>query len=316
MLLANLGLFILSCLVLIIAGYFTIKSLTKISKFLRISEFVAGFIIMAIATTLPELFVGINSALAKNTALILGTVIGSIIVNITLILGIAIVLARNIEISSPTIRKNAWFMLFLISLPIIMIWINKGISKIGGIVLVCISIVYFYRTFKQSRTFTKAIKDKIKRWEGVIYPLLFLFTTLVLFFSAKYVVKYATLLSIDLNLAPILIGLFLVALGTSLPELIFSTEAVLQKHPDMVIGDIIGACIMNATLILGISSIIYPITADIVLFFTSAIFMIVTVFLLITFIESENKLTWKEGVSLILFYVLFIIIELNIKGIL
>lgn len=316
MLLVNLSLFISACLVLIISGYFSIRSLTKVAKFLRINEFVAGFIIMAIATSLPELFVGINAALAKNTALILGTIIGSNIINITLILGIAIVLARKIDVSSPTIRKNAWFMLFFLALPLVMIWLNKSIDKIGGIILIVISIGYLYRTYKQSRIFTKEIKDSIKKWEGIFYPLLFLITTAVLFFSAKYVVKYGTLLSLDLSLAPILIGLFLIALGTSLPELIFSTEAILQKHHDMVLGNIIGSCIVNSTLILGIVALITPISADIVLFFTSAIFMLVTAFLLITFIESDNKLTWKEGVSLILFYVLFIIIELNIQGIL
>ena len=85
-LLIHLLMFIISCLILVTAGSLLVKFLSKISSFLHVSEFVAAFILMAIATTLPELFVGISSALKNNTALALGTVLGSNIANLTLII--------------------------------------------------------------------------------------------------------------------------------------------------------------------------------------------------------------------------------------
>lgn len=314
MLLINLGLFIVSCLVLVIAGFWLVKSLSKISRFLRISEFVAAFLIMGIATSIPELFVGINAALARHTSLILGTVIGSNIADLTLVVGVAVLLARKISVEKQTVKKNAWWMIFFVSLPLIMMYIGNSIERWEGALLICVSSFYLYRLYKQSRKFTKAVENRIQRWEMVVYPILLIFCTLILFFSAKYIVEYGSLLALDLYLPPLLIGLIFVALGTSLPELVFGSEAVLRGHGSMVIGDSIGSVVINSTLILGIVALIYPITAHMAYFFVSAVFMLIMCFLFLTFVESGSKLSWKEGLSLLLFYVLFIIVELSIKG--
>jgi len=315
MLISNLVIFIISCLVLILSGSFLVKSLAKIASFLKISEFVVGFLIMAVATSVPELFVGITAALNANPALALGTVIGSNIVDLTLVIGIVILLSRGIEVKQMKIKKDALFMFFIAILPLVLMFLGNTLSRVDGVILIAVFLLYSYKLLKQSRSFSKKVEDGIKRVEIVSYSVLFIISLFLLFFSANYVVKYATLLSIDLALPPILIGLFLIALGTSLPELVFGARAALTGHGGMSLGDIMGAIVVNSTLVLGVTAIIYPITADFLLFLVSGVFMILIIFLFVTFLESGNKLSWREGVSLIMFYIFFIILELYITTI-
>lgn len=309
----NLTLLILSCLVLVISGSFLVKSLSKIASYLKISEFVVGFIIMAFATSIPELFVGISSALAHNTALALGNVIGANILDLTIVIGIVILLGRGIKIKRKTTKKDALYMFFIATLPLALMWIGHSISRIDGIILLGAFFFYAGKLFKEKKIFKKEAENHEKKWEPVLNTALFIFSLALLFLSSRFVVKYATLLSFDLLLPPILIGLFLVSIGTTLPELIFESRAVLMGHSEMALGDLIGSVIVNSTLVLGVTALIFPITADLLLFITSGIFMLIVAFLFATFVESGNKLYIKEGIALILLYIFFIIIEFYVK---
>jgi cation:H+ antiporter len=314
-LLINLGLFALSCVILLASGSFFISALTKITSFLKMNKFVVSFIIVGIATSLPEFFVGISSALAKQTSISLGNVIGSNIANLTIILGLPILLARGIKINSKTIKKESLYMFFIALLPLVLMFIGKSLSRIDGLILVIVFITYCIWLIKQRKNFPKQEEDKVGRWEIILQTFLFIISVVVLQFSAKYTVKYASLLSIDLALPQIFIGLFLIALGTSLPELVVGFHAVKKKEEDIVLGNIMGSVVANSTLVLGVTAIIFPITTNLLIFFTSIGFMILATFLFTTFVESGNKLGVKEGIAMILLYMFFIMIELYIKNI-
>ena len=314
MLALNLLYFVLSCIVMVFAGTFLIKNLTKIARFLLITEFAAAFIIMAVATSLPELFIGITSALAKNPALSFGNVMGANILNLTLITGIIILVARKIEIKSKKIRRDAFFTSLIILLPIILFLIGNKLSRYDGAILLAVFFMYSYRLIKQRKKFKKKLEDRVKRKEIVLTTFLFILFLFVLFFSAKFVVHYASLLVFDLKLPAIMIGLFLVSFGTTLPELIFGVRAAQLKHADMSLGDQLGTMIANSTLVLGVAALIYPIEVAFAPFMISAIFLFVTGFLFVTFVESGRKLDTREGISLILLYIFFVIIEFYVRG--
>ena len=314
-LIINLALFLTSCIVLVLAGSWLVRSLSKISGFLRISEFVAGFIIMALATSLPELFVGITSALTKNTALLLGTVIGSNIANLTIIAGIPILLARGMKIKSRRTKTDALYLVFISIIPLTLMLIGRQLDRIDGAILIVIFFVYARRMYLQRKIFKKEYEeDRFKRKTIFLTTLLFVISLAILFFAAKFVVKYATALSLDLALPPIIIGIFLIAIGTSLPELAFGSQAAIKGHSEMVLGNLIGSNIANLTLILGVTALIYPISSDFLLFITAGVYMLIITFLFATFVESGSKLYIKEGISLILLYMFFIIIEFYVKG--
>jgi len=310
---SNLIYFILSCIVLIASGIYLTKSLSKIAKFLNISEFSAAFIIMAFATSIPELFVGVSSALAGNPALSLGNIIGANILDLTLIVGIIVLSSREIKFKSDKIGKDVYLMLISIILVITLYSIGHSLSRIDGIILLSFFLLHTYSVFKKRKKYPKKIKDNKGGTKKFLWLIIFLIALVGLFISSSFVVKYASNLAIDLKLPKIIIGLFLLSIATTLPELIFGISASKLEHKEMAIGNQIGTIVVNSTLVLGIVAIISPITVEFIPFIISAIFMFISAFIFITFLKSGRKLEKYEGISLILIYVLFIIFQFFVK---
>jgi len=309
----NIGLFAFSCIVLIVAGGALVRSLSRLAAFLRVSEFIAAFVIMAISTSLPELFVGIQSARAGNPALALGTVIGSNIVDLTFVAGISILIARGLVVKSAAIRKDVWYMLGIAALPMILMILGNQLSRLDAIILLAVLVVYGYRIFKVHGKYEREMHDKVGRWEVLLQMLVFLTALGVLFVSSQYVVFYATELALMLFLPPIFIGLIFLALGTSLPELIFESRTMMKGKSEMALGNLIGSVVINSTLVLAVTALIMPITANFFLFLTSGFFMLVATFIFATFVYTGRKLTYVEGIAMLLLYIVFIIGELNIQ---
>lgn len=306
----NLVYFILAVLVLLISGIYLVKALIRIARLLGISEFSAAFIIMAFATSIPELFVGISSALIGSSSLSLGNVIGANILDLTLITGIIILSAKTIKFNSKRIGGEVYFMLFILLSVIVLFVIGNQLSRIDGVILLSLFFIHVYGIFKRRKKYKKKIKS-----EGIMkgefhWLLIFLLALVGLFLSSGFVVKYASLLAVDFGFSEIVIGLFLLSFATTLPELVFGISASKMKHKEMAIGDQIGTVVANSALILGLVAIINPITAEFMPFIVSSIFMFVSAFIFVTFVKSGNKLERIEAISLILLYVLFIVVQL------
>lgn len=310
---SNFLYFAIAGLFLVISGILLVKSLEKIARFLRISEFTAAFIIMAFATSVPELMIGISSAIQGNPALSLGNIIGANILDLTLITGIFVVLARKIEFKTNKVGRGVYFMFASMLLLMVLYLIGNSISRIDGGILLGIFLINSYRMFKKREKYLSKLKDGLSRKEGVFYSVLFVTSVAVLFISSNYIVQYAHEIAIDLQIPQIIIGLFLLSIATTLPELVFGLTAVLKMHPEMAIGDQIGTVFTNIALIVGVVALIHPITTTFLPFVISGIFMILSAFLFVTFIQSGRKLDLREGISLILMYIFFVVIQFFIK---
>lgn len=306
--------FILSCIGLFIFGAALVRALTRVTYFLRISEFVAGFLIIAVSTSIPELFVGIQSALAGIPALSMGTVIGSNIADLTLIIGIAMILSKRIKIQSKTIKKDALLMVLIGALPLALMYSGKQLSRIDGVILIIAFIWFEYRMIRQRKSFHKELTNHIGHAEAIMAMLILVVSIVGLYLASQSAVTYAQALSIEMGMPPILIGLILLALGTGLPELTFESIAVKTGHPEMALGDVIGSVVTNSTLVLGVTAIIMPIETDFFLFLVAGLFLISIAILFAAFVAARY-LTWEVGIGLILLYIFFIIVELEIKGV-
>lgn len=309
----NLVYFALACITLTISGIYLVKSLSKIARFLGISEFSAAFIIMAFATSIPELFVGISSALSKVPELSLGNIIGANIIDLTLISGIIIILSKEIKIKTQKIGNDVYFMLIALLLVIVLYSLGQSLSRVDGLILLGFFIINSIRVLKKRKRYTKKIKDKEEKRRELSWLLIFIFALIGLFISSAFAVKYGSNLAIDLHLPKIMIGLLVLSIATTLPELVFGISAINLKHNIMAIGDQTGTILTNSTLILGIVSIISPITAEFFPFLIASIFMIISGFIFIMFLKTGRKLERIEGISLILIYILFITMEFFIK---
>src|SRR3989339_1036259 len=151
MVLVPLLLFLVSCIVLVVSGGYLVKLLIKIADYLRLSEFVVAFIIMAFSTSIPELFVGINSAINGNPALSLGNVIGSNIADLTLVIGIVALLGNGIKPQNPLIKKDSLFMFLIALVPIALMIFDQTLSRIDGIILTSIFIIYMWYLIKERK---------------------------------------------------------------------------------------------------------------------------------------------------------------------
>lgn len=313
----SVGLFVFSLLFLILSGALVVRSLSRLMHFFKVSEYFVSFVLMAISTTIPELFVGITSALEGNPALSLGNVVGSIIVDLSLIAGILTVLARKIKIQSKEIQASSLLMIFIVMLPIALFLIGGQLSRIDGIILIVFFFAYYthvIRSKEKTKKLLEKIQISIKTFLADIF--LFLVAIFILYYSSKFTVHYGTEIGSLLKLHPIFVGLFFVALGTSLPELVFGIHSILAKHPRFILGNLIGAAIVDSTLVLGITSVISPITVNMYFYLIPAFTMLVICFIFMSFLESGNVMSLTEGISLIMLYVLFLLVELALKGVL
>jgi len=298
--------------ILVKAAHWVIKSLIYLAQRMKISEFVIAFILAGIATSLPELFVGISSALNKTPILSLSNVLGSNIANITLILGITIILLKGLNIKIKNIRRNIIYtgLLLVYSL---LLCLDGVLSRLDGAALLISFILYNLILVHQSQDQNKII-TKTKKKELVKNILLLITSIALLLFSAQIIVVTANNLAIKLNIPLFIVGLFMIAIGTSLPELIFGIRAARQKHKDMILGGILGSITVNSTAVLGITALISPIIIENTSLFISSIIALLVAYLFFgIFSYSQKRISWQEGIILLFFYITFTIIQFLLK---
>ncbi len=314
-LLADVFYFVGALFILVVASSYMVQYISKIATYLRISEFIISFILVGVSTSVPELFVGITSALNGTPQLSLGNLIGANINDLTIVLGIPILLARGIPIGTKAARQDIYYMLIIAALPLVLMSIGNELSRIDGVILVAVFFVYIHKILQQQRFYHKVLHEHFTRKEVVLDLLIFFVSFGFVVIGAHFAVKHALLMSVHLDMPLIMVGLVVLALGTTLPELMFSIRSVREGHSEMALGDSVGSVVTNSTLVLGIVAIIHPIKEAVFMYFTSWVFLLLICFIFMTFVKGAYKLTWREGVALILLYCFFLMIESYVKGI-
>ena len=312
LLLRNLGLFILSAVFLARSATFLVKALTKIGQFYKLGEFAISFILMAFATSLPELFVSIMSAANHSPELAIGTVIGSNIAALTLIIGIAVIAAGTIRVKSAIKKKDIVYMAGIV-LILIMLMMDGSLSRPDAGILLMIYAYYIYNLFSQKKRFeSKTVRVTKKEFSESIG--IFIASILALVLSARVLVWSVEGIGEMLSIPVTLIGIVVVALGTSLPELSFELTAIKEKHQDMVLGDIIGSVVTNSALVLGVVGMINPgDNLDLRLINTGLVFLALVTFGILIAVKNDGKISTKEALVLIVSYLLFISVEYLVK---
>lgn len=308
--------FIVSCIVLSKSGAWVVNALIRIAKALGWKEFVVSFILMAFTTTLPELFVGIASALRQKPELSFGNIIGSNIINLTLAMAIGVFLAKELKCESAMIQRNSVYAGVIAFLPILLM-LDGEISRIDGIILLLVLGFYFHQLSLRERLFTKSFQRKTNK-KGWLEFKLFL-KDLAIFFggitllliSAQVIVWSISSLAVYFGLSLIIIGTLIVALGTNLPEIVFGCKAATMGHKDMIFGNLLGAVVVNSTLVLGTTVLITPL--KIIRFspyLTGIIFTLIVCLSFTVFFRTDKKITRKEAIILLCIYIIFVVTQL------
>ena len=308
-------LFIASCFTLSLSGAFIVKSLIKIARFLKWKSFVTSSVLMGFSTSLPEIFIGITSALHNEPELILGVVIGSNIIALTIVIGVGAILTNGLTLKKKAVQKSTIYAIFYSLLPFLLIR-DGSISRTDGVILLVSFIFYFSQLISQEKRFTLVFNRQKINWANFklfLFNILIFYAGLFLLLLSSERIVFSTLKLAELfNVPTVIISIFLISIGTSLPEITFGVKSMGLKQKDMIIGNAMGSIVTNSTLVLGVTSLISPITInDFTSYFNGIAFVLITCLVFLVFARSDHKITRKEAVLLIVIYFVFVLIEIN-----
>lgn len=304
-------LFILLGLVFLIAGgNLLLKSAVAFSLRLNISKIIIGMTIVSFATSAPELIVSIQAALDGFPDLALGNVIGSNIANLGLVLAIIIILG-NIDVR-PSFYVTDWPVMMVASLMFVgFIYSDAALSRGEGVIMVVVLflfLVYLLR-FQQP-----AIVEELPNTDKPLplhLAVLFLgLGGLGLWGGSELLVDGSIGLASKFGVSDRVIGITVVSIGTSIPELAASVIAVIKKEKAISVGNLIGSNIFNLLAVLGITSIITPITVQDQSLLTNDVFWMLAIsfaILPLVFLPKGLRLGWRDGLVLLILYVVFIV---------
>lgn len=306
--LENLFILSVSLFVIIKSSTLATKYAAGIAESFRVSKYIVGFIVVAIISIFPETLISINSAIEGIPSFGLGVLFGSNVADLTLVFAIIVLVAgRGIKVESKVLKNNILFP-FLLIIPIIL-GIDGFYTRIEGIVLVLIGIIFYALAFKNNLN-SEEIIDPVDIKHRLKDVILLIFSMLVLLAGSHFTVTSATVLAKGLNVNPILIAMLVISIGSVIPELLFAVRSIKKNYDSLAIGDILGTVLADATIVVGILAIIKPFSFPPKIIWTTGIFMVISSFILFYFMKTDRKLSRKEGLFLFILWLFFVTIEL------
>lgn len=304
--------FLAASVALVKSASYAVRSVAKVATTMRMSQFFVAFVLAGLVSILPELFIGINAALIGAPVVGLATIIGSNVADMTLLVAIIALVGRKLSVDKKTISNNVYFVL-VTALPIILM-VDGNLTRDDGLVLILVYIFYLSTILRKERFFSRRPGKTGSHRNVAKNLIIFAASMVVLFASAHYMVESGIQLAEEFAVPAVLVGLLVIALGTTLPEFTFSLRAVLAKHKEIALGDLLGNVAIDSTFTIGVVAIISPITNNFSLIISSALFMILGALVVATLLYAGRKITWQESFLLLFIYVMFIAVELLLKG--
>ena len=289
---------IVGFLLLVKGADFFVEGASDIARKLGIPSVVVGLTIVALGTSLPELAVSVTAALKGSNDIALGNVTGSNIMNLLVVVGVsAVIHPMHVQRS---VLKRDYSMALLME---VLFGGKASLSRLDGILLLAVLAFYMFRLIRH------AARNRIVDNFGISrpLPLSILFCIIgaaAIIGGGQLVVNAATDLAYRFGMSETLVGLTIVAIGTSLPELVTSVVAARKGESDIALGNVVGSNIMNIGFILGLSSAIHPIAVDLLNLYDMVILIVLSILFLIPLWKQE-KVSRYTGAAMIAAYVMY-----------
>jgi len=309
-----LGLLLIGLIALVIGAEWLVRGGASVALRFNIHPLVIGLTVVAFGTSAPELAVSIKASLAGQGDVAAGNVVGSNIFNIAAILGLS-ALIYPLTINAKLIRYDIPLMILVTVIGMVLMW-DRFLSRTEGLVLFAGLLVYTYLTFKLSAREAKVITDEAtaelpKKHKSLMLDIGMIAGGLVcLVVGADWFVRGAVQMARFAGLSEAVIGLTIVAAGTSLPELATSIVAAVRKHTDIAVGNIVGSNIFNVLAIMGITGLIRPFYTH-GIHISDAVIMLVFAVLLLPLSATGFVIKRWEGAVLLIGYIGFIAYRLS-----
>jgi len=299
----DIVIFIASMTALVFGADFIINQSEKIALHYKISPFVIGATLVALGTSLPEMAVSVSASLHGSGDIAVANVIGSTIFNISLVLGAVFLIAKNINPSRDIFAKDSAWSLFPILIFILMA-IDGKLTAFDGFLFLILMASYLAFLISSNQV-EESHEDKSEKFAWGKASFFLVIGFLLTIGGADFAISSAGNIAREFGVSEWIIGLFLVAFGTSLPELTISIKAALNNNADLAIGNIIGSNVANFTMVLGIASIVNPLNVDLsAYFFDIAAAFILS--LMLVFITANRLYNRSAGIVLMVVLALVI----------
>lgn len=296
--------------ILLLGFFFLIKGAdifvegsSSIARKFNVPPMVIGLTIVAMGTSAPEAAVSITSSIAGQNDMALANVVGSNFFNILIVLGVSCIIS-TLPVEKNTIKKDTPFLLFVSGL-LLIFSIDLNISRIEGFIFLAIFTYFLIDTVKTAKNSDSKVEDVPSEDSPMFKTILLCILGIIgIVLGGDMVVKSASSIAKSFGMSDNLVGLTIVAIGTSLPEFVTSVVAVRKGENDIAIGNIIGSNIFNILFVLGLSTFINPISISMFALF-DVVFMILITILLFIFIKSKNSLIKSQGFIFIGLYIAY-----------
>jgi cation:H+ antiporter len=302
----TISLLVFGLTVLIIGGNFLLKAAVSISLKFGIPKLLIGMTVVSLATSAPELIVSIKSALKGSPDLAISNVLGSNIANLGLVLGITI-LFSPINISK-SIYKKEWPIMMFSAIYFLIIILDGTISKIEGGILVCFLVMTISAliNFRDKSEIELETENEDSFLKSII---ILIFGGLFLYYGSEWFIDGAIKLANSFGISERIIGITIVSVGTSIPELVTSLVAVFNKEKSISLGNLLGSNIFNVFAVLGITSLLTPLSVldqNIINYDIYVMLFFAAIILPLIFFPKKLVIGRKEGVIILLFYSIYV----------
>ncbi|MFP4616939.1 MAG: sodium:calcium antiporter [Candidatus Paceibacterota bacterium] len=306
---------------LVVVGRWVIYSLVVIARYFGFKEFVVAFFTVSIGAVLPEFFVGVTSALQGIPEVSLGNVIGENLFLLTVTVALATFFSPNgLIVDSKTVRGGIVFTALAAVLPLMLI-LDGDLSRIDGFLLLACFGLFVYWLFSKKERFIKIYEEETPEIEhltkrsAIRSMFIAVGGVLAIVISVDLLLTELLSFSDELGTSLAILGLFVLAIGTALPETYFAVDLARRGNTWMVLGGIMGGIAMASTLVLGVVSLITPIVVEglsLPSLVLARIFLTIGAILLLVFVTTDHVITRKEGAVLLAVYISFLLAEILI----
>ena len=297
----NVFILIFGFILLIKGSDFFVSSASDIAKKFKIPPIIIGLTVVAMGTSAPELSVSVTSSLVGLNDMSIANVVGSNVFNLLIALGICSLVGK-LKISN---YKDI-ITLLLTCIGLLLFSLNGTLGMFEGVFLLVGFTAYILSMIKQAKNNKEEQEDNGKQRNLLSTILLGILGLVAIVYGGDLVVNSASAIALTLGMSENLVGLTIVALGTSLPEFVTSVMATKKGELEIAIGNIIGSNIFNILLILGVASSIHPMTVSLVAI-CDILFMLFTVVMFVCLTKKEKTLTRNKGILMILTYVVYLV---------
>ena len=298
----DIGFLLLGLIFLIVGGDLLVRSAVSFADKFGVSSFLIGVTVVSFGTSAPELMVSIQAAMDQAADIAIGNVLGSNIANIALVLGISVVI-RPLKIDTNTYNLSWWVML-VSSLLFILFLLDNVITKMEGLMLIAGLFCFIILSIKRNISNEESIISKINIQTGILF---FVLGAIGLYSGSELFVESAISIASFFDVPKFVIGITVVALGTSLPELVTSIVALAKGQNNISLGNLIGSNVFNVFAVLGITSLIQELSTKSILLFLDFGVMLAVMLVFGYYLFIRKKISRTAGFVLLFGYISYIL---------